>query len=106
MARDPRLFTTGTTSFPALSAHEPLLQVKAGVPLEEALSQARLLTDLAGTLAFVIATGHTGNELHTSNLACTISLLSDMAYNILSDVEGPVSQLCQGQHPLTPSQER
>lgn len=99
MARDPRLFTTGTTSFPALSDHEPLLQIKAGVSLEEALSQARSLTDLAGTLAFVIATGHMGNELHTSNLAYTISLLSDMAHNILSDVEVPVSQLCQGVQP-------
>ena len=105
MALDPRLFTTGKTTFPALRELNPLLRVNAGIPLDEALNQAGLLMDLVSTLADVMAHGDY-KEPHSSNLAYTISLLASMSNNILSDVEVPVRQLCQGQHPLTTSQER
>ncbi|TWH77292.1 Protein of unknown function (DUF3077) [Azomonas agilis] len=97
MVRDPRLFTTGTTSFPALTDHDPLLQIKAGVPLDEALNQAGILMNMAGALAHVIAAGHNGNDTITSDLAQIAHLLNDIAFNIMSDVERPVSQLCKGQ---------
>lgn len=96
MKPNPSLRTTGQATFAAISQHEPLLQVKAGVPLDAALNQAGLLMDLVNTLAQAVAIGSEDNT-RTSNLALTISLLSDMAYNILADVESPVRQLCQSQ---------
>lgn len=90
------VFTTGSTEFAVIPKHRPLVCVKAGIPLDEALHQATLLMDLVSSLAEVVA--HSSDDgPHSSNLAYTIGMLSNMAQSILADVAAPVSQLCQGQ---------
>lgn len=96
MKPNASLCTTGRTEFSVFRKDTPLLCLRAGVPLDEALHQAGLLMDLVSTLANVTANGDY-KEPHSSNLAYTIRLLSSIAQSILSDVETPVSQLCQGQ---------
>lgn len=95
---DPRLLTRGGAEFSVMLKDQPVFQVKAGVPLDKALEQVGLLVDFANTLAKVIA-NQPEAEQQNGNLAFTIGLLSDMATSILSDVESPVRQLCQGDQP-------